>query len=81
MKKGVLEKLDFFFSKFKFLHYEKSEMLVRAGDPVFGIYFLKKGFVRQYVLSEDGEELTIHVYRPPAFFPTMLLLSNYPNKY
>lgn len=34
-----------------------------------------------YIISEDGEEATIHVFRPGSFFPIMLSLSSRPNKY
>lgn len=81
MKKNVIYKLDAFFSQFKPIYYKKGEIILRADDPVFGVFLLKKGYVRQYVISKEGEELTIHVYRPISFFPAMLVISGYPNKY
>ncbi|MDP2671185.1 MAG: Crp/Fnr family transcriptional regulator [bacterium] len=81
MENEVVEKLNQFFSQGKTVSYKKGEIILRAGEPVFGIFFLKKGFVRQYLISEEGEEVTIHLYRPLAFFPTMLVIAGTPNRY
>ena len=81
MKIEIEKKLDDFFSSAKPVFYKKKELILRAGEPIFGIFYLKKGFVRQYLITEEGEEVTIHIYRPPAFFPTMLALTNTPNRY
>jgi CRP/FNR family transcriptional regulator len=53
-------------------------------DPVKAlndVYYLEEGFVRMYLLSEDGEELTLHVFRKGTYFPLMLILTDSPNKY
>ena len=34
-----------------------------------------------YIISEEGEEATIHVFRQGSFFPIMLSLGSRPNKY
>lgn len=77
----VRKKLDRFFSQSKPFYYKKGDILVRAGDPIFGIFFLKKGYVRQYVVSEKGDELTIHIYKPVCFFPIMLVFYGQQNLY
>ena len=33
------------------------------------------------VLTSNGEEITIHIFRPGSFFPMMLAISNTPNRY
>ena len=37
--------------------------------------------VRMYIISEDGEEITLHIFRPNSYFPIMLSLSHTQNKY
>lgn len=81
MKENVEAKLVNFFSEGKKVSYKKGEIILRAGEPIFGIYLLNEGFVRQYLISEDGDEVTIHIFRPLSFFPTMLLISNTQNRY
>lgn len=77
----VSQKLDRFFSQSKPLYYKKGDILVRADDPIFGVFLLKKGLVRQYVVSEKGDELTIHIYKPVCFFPVMLVFYSVANPY
>lgn len=46
-----------------------------------GVYFLQKGYVRLYAVSQDGEELTLIIFRPGDFFPIMWAINNTPNDY
>lgn len=55
--------------------------MYRPDDPISNIYLLKTGLVRQYSITENGEEITINVFRPTSFLPIMLVLSGQPNKY
>ena len=77
----VQKKLESFFSEFRPLNYKKGEILVRPEDPIFGIYLLKKGYIRQYVISEEGDEITINLFRPVSFIPMMLAIGETENKY
>lgn len=77
----IIKKLDSFFSQFKPLKIKKDKVLYQPDDPISNIYFLKTGLIRQYSISEDGEEVTINIFRPNSFLPIMLILSNKPNKY
>ena len=81
MQDTVGQKLEHFFSQSKPLHYKKGDILVRADDPIFGVFLLKKGLVRQYVVSEKGDDLTIHIYKPVCFFPIMLVFYSVSNPY
>lgn len=81
MNKAASGKLAGFFSKYKLLKYKKGEHILRADDPIFGIHLLKSGFVRQYSISSGGHELTIQVYKPGFYFPTLLVIANLPNRY
>lgn len=81
MNQAVQRKLENFFSKYKSLSLKKGEILVRAEDPVFGVYLLKKGYIRQYVVSEDGDEIIINIFRPVSFIPMMLIIGETENKY
>lgn len=74
-------KLAQFFSKYKLLKYKKGENILRADDQILGIHLLKKGFVRQYSISSSGHELTIQIYKPGFYFPTLLAIANLPNRY
>lgn len=77
----IAYKLDDFFSNFKHQIYKKGEILIRADDDPQGIFYLKKGIVRQYSISKDGEEQTLNLYKPLAFFPLMWAINNTSNTY
>ncbi|HEY5601438.1 MAG TPA: Crp/Fnr family transcriptional regulator [Patescibacteria group bacterium] len=81
MNKSADKKIDSFFSKFKPLYYKKGEILIRPDESILGTFLLKKGLVRKYVISPSGEELTVHVYRPITFFPTIFLIEKFSNHY
>lgn len=77
----VSHKIEIFCSQFPSRVFDKNQILIEPEEKISSIFFLKKGLVRMYIISEDGLEATIHVFRPGSFFPIMLWLSNKLNKY
>lgn len=81
MDASVQNKLEKFFSKYKFIKYKKGEIILRAEDPPSGIFLLKEGIVRQYAISPKGDYLTLNIYRPVSFFPVAFFINNSQNNY
>jgi len=54
---------------------------LRAGDPPLGCFFLKKGFVRVYSVSRNGEEFTSIIFKRGDIFPIIWAINNAPNDY
>jgi CRP/FNR family cyclic AMP-dependent transcriptional regulator len=77
----VAQKTEEFFIQFPLIHYKKGEVLIRAGEEPKGIYFLKQGHVRQYTITKNGEEITLNIYKPGAFFPMAWVVTDYSNVY
>jgi len=77
----IIQKLDSFFSRYTPLKFEKRDILIRAGDEPSGIFYLVKGNVRQYVISKNGEEITLNIYKPGAFFPMAWAMDASRNSY
>ena len=69
MKADPEEKLKAFFKQTKPQLYKKGEVILRGEEIPNGIFFLSKGFVKNYSLSENGEEFTFIIYRNNDFFP------------
>lgn len=69
VRNSLLADLDRFFSGFKSFHFKKREIILRAGDPIPGIYFLKRGYVRLFTVSPEGEELTLIIFKQGDIFP------------
>src|SRR5579859_6699619 len=81
MEKIIEQKLDSFFFQFRTVHFEKREIIINATDSIDYIYYLKKGLVKQSFITEDGEEIIHHIFKPISYFPMMLVLSNISNNY
>ncbi len=81
MNQNVSEKIDKFFSKFFPVSFERGEIIIRPNGKIQNIFLLKKGKVRMYAVSDDGGEVTLHIFRPQSFFPIMLSLSEAYDKY
>ncbi|MBP9718914.1 MAG: Crp/Fnr family transcriptional regulator [Candidatus Levybacteria bacterium] len=81
MNQIISEKIDIFFTQYKKYSYKKGEILIRAGDNPSGIFYFKKGYVKQYAISQRGEEVVVNVFKPIAFFPMSWAMNETPNEY
>src|SRR5579864_590016 len=81
MEKKTEQKLDSFFSQFRTVNFKKGDIIIHSSDAIDNIYYLKTGFVRQSFITEDGEDITHHIFKPISYFPIMLVLSHIPNRY
>lgn len=61
--------------------FKKGSFILSPEDKLENIYYLASGSVKMSVLTSNGEEITIHIFRPGSFFPMMLAISNTPNRY
>ena len=75
------EPLVKFFDRYPALTYRRGTLLIRGGEKPRGIMFLVQGYVRQYHLSDSGEQLLLHTYKPGAFFPMTWGMADIPNRY
>ncbi len=61
--------------------YTKNRVLIETGDDSDYLFYLKSGYVRVYVISREGKELTLQVLRQTAIFPLISAFSGKPNIY
>ena len=73
------EEFEDFYKQFIVRGYKKGEMLIRADDDPQGIFCLTQGYVRQYVISKTGFELTLHILKPISYFPMVWAINGTPN--
>jgi CRP-like cAMP-binding protein len=73
--------LNAFFAKYPARPYSAGTAIIDANEDPRGAYFLVSGQVRQFIISEEGEELTLHVFEPGSFFPMMWVMNNLPNRH
>lgn len=75
------QEFEKFYEQFDIRKYKKSEMLIRADDDPQGIFCLSKGYVRQYTISNCGNELSLHILKPISYFPMVWAINGTPNVY
>lgn len=81
MDEVISKKIEEFFTYFKHQTYKKGELLVRADDDPSGVFYLKVGSVKQYVISRKGDEIVTNVFKPVSFFPMGWAINQTPNSY
>jgi CRP-like cAMP-binding protein len=81
--KQSLQKLDeSFFAQFKMAQqYKKNQLIIGPATDPSGIFYVKSGFVRLYLMSKDGKELTFNIMKPGTYFSMIWALNNTPNIY
>lgn len=81
MQPLITKKLDNFFSSSRLHSYGKKEFIIRSQDPIFAIHYIKKGFVRQFIYSENGDDITINIFKPHSFFPIAPFIAQVDNSF
>ncbi|MCL4338881.1 Crp/Fnr family transcriptional regulator [Patescibacteria group bacterium] len=79
MQKEDLKKIEKFFEKYDRVVYKKGESILQADDPAPGIFYLKKGYIRQYIISQKGEIFVINIFQPGSFFCMTWAMNGSPN--
>ena len=81
MDSSVTRILETFFSKYTYLTYKKGVIMLRAEDTPQGVWYIKKGYVRQYMVSQSGIMLMLHIFKPNSFFPMTWVVNDETNRY
>lgn len=51
--------------------YSEKQILIYAGDETNRIFYIQKGFVKVYVISDDGEERILLILKQKDIFPLL----------
>lgn len=81
MSEEVSVLVDNFFSDYPQKNLNKGQILVFSGETSNTVYYLKKGRVKQYDVSAQGEEIVINIFKPGSFFPMSQALNGRDNPY
>lgn len=52
---------------FNYFELDKNTILLEENTISTKTYFLEKGYMRSYIINEDGEEVTTNIYSAPCF--------------
>lgn len=75
------KKIETFFSQFSHHTYQKGELILQPDHNPLGAYYLQSGFVREYGISPQGLEISLHIFSPRSYFPMMWVISDIANRY
>ena len=81
MDPDVTKTLETFFGQYTRLKYKRGEIILRAEDTPRGVFFLIKGYVRQYTIGQSGTMFMLHIFKPSSFFPMSWVMNNEINRY
>lgn len=81
MEEKIQIKIDNFFSQFQPRRYPKNEIIIYPEDQPPGAIYIKSGYVREYNISMEGVEITIHLFAPLSFFPMTWVVADIKNRY
>jgi CRP/FNR family transcriptional regulator len=81
MTASVLRTVSAFFEQYSTISYAKGQIFLLAGEKSDYIYYLIKGLVKVYTISYRGDEIVLHVYKPPDFFPVAHAITQANNEY
>lgn len=81
MDNSIIKKLELFFSQYKLIRYKKKDVIMRPDDSPQGVYFLKKGYVKFYSISQEGGELTLNIFKPGSYFSMLWAMGDIANIY
>lgn len=81
--KQDLQKLDeIFFTKFSSTQFfKKNHQILWPGVVPPGVFYVKSGYVRQYLIFNNGKELTVNILKPETYFPMIWAINNITNIY
>lgn len=51
------------------IKFRKNDLIYRPGDKCENALYIQTGFVRVYCVCRDGQEVTIHIFKPQSFVP------------
>ena len=61
--------------------YSQGNILLHATDNPSGVFYLVDGGIRQYDITDGGDEVVVNVFKPGAFFPMTWAVNQTPNQY
>lgn len=81
MQEPITSQLEEFFSHYTSVKYDKGERILREYDSPSGVFYIKSGVVRIYLISEEGNELTALLHSPESVLPLRWALTGIANIY
>lgn len=75
------EQLKEFFASSKPTFYKKGDVVLRTGDVRAGAFYLKKGYIKDSSVSQDGREFILFIFKPNDIFSYSWIFNQTPNEH
>jgi CRP-like cAMP-binding protein len=75
------QKVEEFLARFEYKKYKKGDTVMHPDETNAKAYYIKSGYVRNYNLTDEGIEFTLHIYAPRSYFPMASVISDVENRY
>lgn len=75
------QKINTFFFQFPTKTFTQGELILQPDEDPSMIYYINNGHVREYSISPEGIEFTIHLFVPESYFPMTWALADIHNRY
>jgi CRP-like cAMP-binding protein len=73
------QQLKAFFGAHPLLTFKAGDVIIRPDDEIHFVYYVESGYVSQQVVSENGEDFILNIYRAGSYFPISLILHGVKN--
>ncbi|HSW74589.1 MAG TPA: Crp/Fnr family transcriptional regulator [Candidatus Saccharimonadales bacterium] len=74
-------KVAAFFGQYPAQAYDKRALLLHAEEPIDSVFYIIEGWVSQYDIAPNGNEVVVNVFKPGAFFPMSSAINEVKNHY
>ncbi len=74
-------RISSFFAHYPVREYHRGQILIHPDDILDKIVYMQSGRVRQYQISDEGNDVVVNVFRETTLFPISSVLSKAKNKY
>lgn len=81
MDRVIDQNINDFFNKYPLRSFKKGQILIYKDDEPNGVFRLESGRVRQYDITNNGDEVVVNMHRPPTFFPMTWALNGAGNQF
>jgi len=73
--------VEAFFGKYKTKSFKKDQVILLAHDKPKYAYYIIEGWVKQYDITQKGNEVVVNVFKPGDSFMTLTALTSLPSSY
>ncbi len=74
-------KAEGFFRRYNTKTYKKDQVILLANDKPKYAYYITEGWVKQYDITQKGNEVVVNVFKPGSSFLTLTALTGLPSSY